>query len=131
MPSGKSFHASASSADIVVSTSPKSLAVNIGGIANYTVATQNRLSGLQAGIALRVLDGADLSPAIAGLYGDVTGRIGRYDNADTLTTTSTGVAGAVPFIAASDSAHTTAIELDATIGYRFHRTPVSMWATAT
>ena len=96
----------------------ESLAVNIGGIANYTVATQNRLSGLQAGIALRVLDGADLSPAIAGLYGDVTGRIGRYDNADALTTTSIGVAGAVPFIAASDSARTTAIELDATIGYR-------------
>ena len=31
----------------------ESLAVNIGGLANYTVATQNQLSGLQAGIALR------------------------------------------------------------------------------
>lgn len=96
----------------------ESLAVNIGGLANYTVATQNQLSGLQAGIALRVLDGADLSPAIAGLYGDVTGRIGRYRNADTMTTTTTGVGGALPLVAAGDSARTTAIEIDATIGYR-------------
>ncbi|HEX5211751.1 MAG TPA: hypothetical protein VFW22_08455 [Pseudolabrys sp.] len=96
----------------------EALALDIGGIANFTVATQNRLSGVQAGIALRVLDGADVSPAIAGLFGDVTGRIGRYDNAAALTTTSVGIGGAVPFIAASDSARTTALELDATIGYR-------------
>jgi hypothetical protein len=96
----------------------ESLAVNIGGLANFAVATQNRLSGLQAGVALRVLDGADVSPAIAGLYGDVSGRIGRYNNADSLTTTTTGVGGALPFIAASESVRTTAMELDATVGYR-------------
>lgn len=97
----------------------ESLAADIGaGTATYTVATQNRLSGVQAGIALRVLEGADLSPAIAGLYGDVTGRIGSYENTDAMTTTSIGVAGAVPFIAASGSGRTTAFELDASIGYR-------------
>ena len=96
----------------------ESLAVNIGGLEHFAVATQNRLSGLQAGVALRVLDGADVSPAIAGLYGDVSGRIGRYDNADSLTTTTTGVGGALPFIAASESVRTTAMELDATVGYR-------------
>jgi hypothetical protein len=72
----------------------ESLAVNIGGLANFAVATQNRLSGLQGGIGLRVFDGADWSPTIAGVYADVTGRIGRYDNDDNMTTTTAGVGGA-------------------------------------
>jgi hypothetical protein len=56
---------------------------------------------------------------LSGLYADVTGRIGRYRNEHGLTTTTSGVGGALPIVTASDGVHSRAVELDASLGYRF------------
>ncbi len=97
----------------------ESFAVDLGGGSNFTIATANRLSGFQAGGALRVFDGADWSPAIAGVYVDVTGRIGRYDSDVSMLTTTANIGGALPSAAASDRVRSTVTELDATVGYRW------------
>jgi hypothetical protein len=84
--------------------------------ATFTVATSNRLAGFQAGLTARLFEGNIVSPALGGLYGDVTGRWGRYRNSVSLAHLPVGVGGAVASFK-EESTNTNAIELEAKIGY--------------